>query len=82
MNTSSNLLALGLHASESSFHPFLFRISNPCSERFYNSVNELGHTAWRRRYKIRTKRGRLSCKLLIPRDGSPAWIRTTNLTIF
>jgi Integrase core domain len=36
----------------------------------------------RRRYKIRTSARNFSSKVLNPGLGSPAWIRTTNLTGF
>src|SRR5258708_31928196 len=59
---------------------FLSQISNPCSARFCSSINAFGSRTRRRRYKIRTPARNLSSKLLNSADGSPAWIRTTNLT--
>jgi hypothetical protein len=57
--------------------PAWIRICNPCLQPSYNEVSEFGRMISGHRYKIRTEKQQPSSKVLNPKFGSPAWIRTT-----
>jgi hypothetical protein len=78
---ATSLAALIARESKTSSLPRI-RFSNPCTARSSSSLNEFGCALSDPQYKIRTSTRRLTFKLLKVKNGSPAWIRTTNLTGF